>query len=334
MNIYESVFEFTPDAILVVGADGLISRANQTAERLFGYPRGGMAGLAIEALIPKRFNERHVQHRSSYLSEPRPRPMGAGLELFAQRRDGSEFPVDIMLSPMEAENGPLVLCIARDVTDRKRADKMILDSLQEKEVLIKEIHHRVKNNLAVMSSLFYLQSTYTEDEPTIKILRESQDRVRSMALVHESLYQSGNFSAVDFGNYAVNLSEQLIGAYTLPVGRIRLTTEVDPLQLNMELAVPCGLILNEIITNALKHAFPNGQPGEIRLRLGRVDDNGYALSVADNGVGLCEAIDPETSKTLGLRLIRSLTRQIDAQFEVLPANPGTEMRLMLPASVA
>ncbi|MBI1318722.1 MAG: PAS domain S-box protein [Candidatus Hydrogenedens sp.] len=331
MDIYEGIFECAPDAMLVVGGDGIIAKANQTAERMFGYERGALAGASVESLIPRRFTSRHVQHRSEYFSEPRTRPMGEGLDLFGLRNDGTEFPVDIMLSPMKTESGPVILCVARDCTDRKRAESLILESLREKEVLIKEIHHRVKNNLAVMSSLFYLQSTYTHDEPTIEILRESQDRVRSMALVHESLYQSGNFSAVNFADYAVNLSEQLIGAYTMPTGRIKLISNVESVQLNMELAVPCGLILNEIVTNALKHAFPHGYPGEIQLNLRTLDTGDIELCVIDNGVGITDMFDPDASPTLGLRLIRLLARQIDGDFRMSARLPGTEVCLKVPA---
>lgn len=331
MEIYERIFEFTPDALLVVGADGRISRGNQQAELLFGYARGRLHGMAVEQLIPHRFTGGHARHRDGYLAGPRVRPMGAGLELFALRSDGTEFPVDIMLSPMDTEDGKVVLCVVRDVTERRRAEQRIRDSLREKEVLLQEIHHRVKNNLAVISSLFYLQSTRTTDAETIAILTESQDRVRSMALVHETLYRSGNLSSVDFAAYAVALCEELERGHRLPGRSITIAKELDAVTMNIDVAVPCGLILNELITNALKHAFPGGRDGHVFLQLTRVSEDACELRVSDDGVGVGDAMSA-TNATLGLRLIQSLARQLDGTFELVAASPGTKATLRVPLS--
>lgn len=242
--------------------------------------------------------------------------------------DGTLMWVDFSLTPVFDETGTVVLLIpeGRDITGRKRIEEQVRASLREKEVLLKEIHHRVKNNLAVISSLFFLQSTYTRDESTIHILQESQDRVRSMAMVHESLYRSENFAAVDFSEYGAALSEQLLHTYSLS-GQIRLKNEFQRVKINMDQAVPCGLILNELISNALKHAFPIGRSGEITVGL-HVSASGVCLlRVADNGVGIPADRDVNSRRSLGVRLIRSLTKQLDGQFEFVPANPGTEARL-------
>jgi two-component sensor histidine kinase len=260
------------------------------------------------------------------MTEPRSRPMGAGLDLFGRRKDDTEFPVDIMLSPIESGDGPLILCVVRDITERKRAER-VLHSLHEKEVLLKEVHHRVKNNLAVISSLFYLQSTYTHDEPTIRILQESQDRVRSMALVHETLYRSEDFAAADFAQYAATLSEQLLRSHKPISSTIQLSTDLESVPMGIDLAVPCGLILNELLTNALKHAFPEGRGGEVCVALKKRADGTCLLRVADSGVGIPEGFDIDTAPSLGLRLIRSLARQIDGAFELERAGQGTDARL-------
>jgi PAS domain S-box-containing protein len=217
--------------------------------------------------------------------------------------------------------------VAFDITERKLAEQRLLDSLGEKDVLLREIHHRVKNNLAVISSLFYLESTYTDDQETLKLLQESQDRVRSMALVHELLYGSESLAAVDFGKYASDLCEQLIQTYGHPAGRVRLTKELQAFRLNIEQAVPCGLVLNEIMSNAIKHAFPGGRAGIIHLALRRPSEGACLLSVADDGVGMPSGVDLAASGSLGLRLIRTLARQLDASIEVVPLHPGTEFRL-------
>jgi PAS domain S-box-containing protein len=235
--------------------------------------------------------------------------------------------------------------VAFDITERKLAEEQLrglldaaklaerrlLDSLAEKDVLLREIHHRVKNNLAVISSLFYLQSTYTDDQGTLKLLEESQDRVRSMALVHELLYGSENLAAVDFAKYVSDLCEQLIQTYAHPAGRIRLTKELEPVRLNIDHAIPCGLILNEVVSNALKHAFPGARGGVIHVTLRREAGGECLLRVADDGAGIPAELDLATQGSLGLRLIRTLTRQLDGRIELLPAHPGTEVRLVFGA---
>ena len=221
----------------------------------------------------------------------------------------------------------LISSAIRDISGRKLAEQRLLDSLDEKDVLLREIHHRVKNNLAVISSLFYLQSTYTDDQVTLKLLQESQDRVRSMALVHELLYGSESLAAVDFSKYASDLCEQLIQTYGHPAGRVRLTKDLEPCRLDIEQAVPCGLVLNEIMSNAIKHAFPGGREGTIHLTLRRRLDGACLLSVADDGVGIPPGLDLAAPGSLGLRLIRTLARQLDGQIEVVPLQPGTGFRL-------
>lgn len=330
MEIYERIFEFTPDALLVVGPDGRIRRANTQAETLFGHPRRALVGMAVEEMIPQRYAQGHSRHRDGYLTGPRVRPMGAGLELFAKRADGSEFPVDIMLSPMETEDGRVVLCVVRDVTERRKAEQRVRESLREKEVLLQEIHHRVKNNLAVISSLFYLQSTRTTDLDTIAILTESQDRVRSMALVHETLYRSGNLSSVNFAEYAASLCDELARGHRLPGRTVEIRTSLEPLHMNIDVAVPCGLILNELVTNSLKHAFPEGKSGHIELQIHRRADGLGELVVRDDGVGGTAGLSSQNRSSLGIRLIESLTKQIDGSFEIGEATPGTIARLAVP----
>jgi len=327
MNLYRRIFESIPDALLVIDEDGRIALLNAQAGRLFGYGVEELTGESIEILIPERYADHHADFRAAYGTEPRLRTMGARLELSGRRKDGSEFPVDIMLGPMRDGEASSTLCVVRDVTDRQQTEQL-LASLREKEVLLKEVHHRVKNNLAVISSLFYLQSTYTSDEPTIRILHESQERVRSMALVHETLYRSENLAAVDFAEYARDLSRRLVRAYR-PHGReIRLATELESVSMGIDLAVPCGLILNELITNALTHAFGDGD-GDLRVALRHTGDGRCELRVEDTGVGLPPDLDVERSTSLGLRLIRSLIRQIDGRFELRSMSPGTEALISL-----
>ena len=330
MDLYRHIFEFSPDGLLVVQEDGRIERANGRACALFGYAEGELDGQAIEVLIPERFTPHHAGYRLNYFKAPHSRPMGAGLELSGRRKDGSEFPVDIMLSPLGTDAQAAALCAIRDVTDRKRAEQLVLDSLKEKEVLLKEIHHRVKNNLAVISSLFYLQSNYLHDERMKAIMQQSQDRVHSMAMVHESLYSHDNLAEVDFAEYVASLGARLVASYGMDDRQIRLTTQLDPVHLGIDTAVPCGLVLNELITNAMKHGFPQAGRGAVHLWLRHTAPGWLELGVRDDGVGLPPRFDMAAGSSLGMRLIRSLVKQINGQVTYQPADPGTEVRIALP----
>jgi two-component sensor histidine kinase len=199
----------------------------------------------------------------------------------------------------------------------------------EKGVLLKEIHHRVKNNLSVISSLFYLESTQTEDEAARALLQQSQDRVRSMALVHESLYRSESLAEVDLAEYATTLCEQLLSTYRRADTDVRLTTDLEPVRMNIELAIPCGLILNELVTNALKHAFRPGESGEIHLSLHRTEAGGCVLTVRDRGAMPRPASErgPPPKDSLGLRIVKLMAQQVDAVFKLDLSPTGAEASL-------
>jgi len=212
--------------------------------------------------------------------------------------------------------------VAYDITDLKRAEEAIRasaeqlrSSLAEKEILLKEIHHRVKNNLQVISSLLRLQSSRLRTAPTPEMFHESQNRIRSMALVHEKLYQSAELSRIDFRSYVKSLAALLLRSYGERTGSIAIKAQVQDVLLNVTLAVPLGLIVNELVSNALKHAFPEGRGGEIRIDLTAPEPGRYRLSIADDGVGLPGSIDWNTTETLGLQLVRTLTEQIGGALE-------------------
>ncbi|HWI57309.1 MAG TPA: histidine kinase dimerization/phosphoacceptor domain -containing protein [Bacillota bacterium] len=326
---FHAFLEAAPDAVVIVDRGGHIAIINSLAEKMFGYSRDELLGASVELLVPERFRGAHTGHREGYAKDPRTRPMGAGQELWGRRKDGTEFPVEISLSPLQTEQGTLITSIIRDISDRRQTEERIKASLREKEVLLKEIHHRVKNNLQVTSSLLKLQSGYIQDKQAREMFAESQNRIRSMALVHEKLYQSSDLSRINFSEYAESLAALLFRSYGVDGHLIRLKIEAHEAFLSVETAVPCGLIVNELLSNCLKHAFPDKRRGEVRIQIGEQSAGWLTLVVADNGIGLPQGIDIERSVTLGLQLVRTLTRQLNGQLEV--ASEGrTEFKVRFP----
>jgi two-component sensor histidine kinase len=222
-----------------------------------------------------------------------------------------------------------VLSQLYDVTKYKRAEETIKASLQEKEVLLKEIHHRVKNNLQVISSLLDLQSIQVKEPKMLEMFRDSCSRVKSMALVHENLYQSKNYAKVNFSEYIESLIMNLFQVYGVKGDRITLEQELDVAALNLDTAIPCGLIINELVSNALKHAFPDKNSGLISI-LFKVDkEQHYTLIVRDNGIGLPSCFNINSLNTLGLQLVDILTNQLEGTLE-LDRRSGTEFCIKFP----
>jgi len=208
---------------------------------------------------------------------------------------------------------------------RRRAQEEMQAALREKEVLLREIHHRVKNNLQVISSLLSLQAGGMTDPEALEMLKESQNRVRSMALVHEQLHRSRDLSGIGIPEYVRSLTASLISSYGIDSSEISLDLRIAEATLPIDVAVPCGLIIQELVSNSLKHAFPHGRQGEIAVRIGRAAA-GWELRVADNGSGLPSGLDPGASRSLGLRLVRILAEQLNATLEC-STNRGTEFTI-------
>lgn len=194
-------FDRIPVAMVVVNQFGAITRLNQLAESTFGYACDELLGQQVEVLIPKRYRHAHPGYRNAFLSEPMARPMGAGRHLSGLRKDGSEFPVEIGINPVETGEGPMILSVILDLSERKQSEKRLHDALKEKELLLEEVHHRVKNNLQVIHSLLDLQLMKLDDPVLVGVLRNSQNRIRSMVMIHRTLYQSHDFAQVDFHRF-------------------------------------------------------------------------------------------------------------------------------------
>ncbi|MCC7153494.1 MAG: PAS domain S-box protein [Bryobacterales bacterium] len=299
----------------VVGVDqsGVIRVVNAKTEQMFGYTREELLGEPVETLLPERFRNAHVSHLRQYLEHPRSRPMGLGMDLGARRKDGSEFPAEISLSYIKVEDSTIVLSFISDITERKRIEEQIRRSLAEKDVLLREVHHRVKNNLQVISSLLSLRASMCKDPVSGQVLRDSRDRVNAMALIHERLFQADDLSAIDFSRYIDSLAQALLHSYGADRKGVRIQTgiSVSPVA---DQAIPCGLIINELLSNALKHAYPDGRGGVIHVDM-HSDGDWCSLRVSDDGIGLPEDGEIENSETLGLKLVGALAAQLGATLD-------------------
>jgi PAS domain S-box-containing protein len=358
MEAFRQSIEVAPTGMMLVDSEGSLALVNTHMEALFGYERGALVGRAVETLVPERFRGRHVAFRATFFASPITRPMGAGRSLYGLRQDGSEFPIEVGLHPLKRPEGDFVLGSIIDITRRVRAEQekeallekmQVMNSdleervrlrtaelsatLREREVLLQEVHHRVKNNLQLISSLINMQSRTLVDRASRNALAQCQTRIQAMALVHEKLYQSKDYSRVPFSEYARSLAGNVLLAMGASAENIVLDIALEGIALGLDRAIPCGMILNELVTNAMKHGFRDGQPGTISLRLEKLDGGWVRLAVGDNGVGIPPETDLRNSGTLGMRLVFMLARQLDGRIE-WRSEGGTLFELTFPAGTS
>jgi len=325
-EIFQLIVEASPSSMIMVGTDGLITLVNTQTEKLFGYDRRDLLGKPIEILVPHRFRASHAVQREWFCDAPATLPKVAGRELLGLRRDGTQVPVEIGLNPIVTPEGQFVVASIVDITERKKAQEQLRRSLAEKTMLLKEVHHRVKNNLQVICSLLSMQIDCSDGcDVASRPLKDAHSRVLAMSLIHEQIYQSDTLADLDFGEYIKVLADRLFAAYCVNPLRVRLELDVETIHLPMPQAIPCGLILNELISNSLKHAFIDGREGAIRISLRKTGDDRAELAATDNGVGLPAGFRLEECRSLGLQVVRTLILQIRADLCVT-AEAGTAFR--------
>jgi two-component sensor histidine kinase len=223
-------------------------------------------------------------------------------------KDGKSIPVELSIQLFDMDGKPAIIANARDITERKRADGLIRAALREKEILLREIHHRVKNNMQVISSLLNLQASKTQDPVTKAILEESRQRVRSIAIIHEKLYNSENLANIDFAIYLKSLADELCKSFGRP--EILCVLDLEAIPFEVDKAIPAGLIVNELLTNSLRHAFPPGTKGTVWVHLRSIGDQSVELIVRDDGVGFPAGTDISSATTMGLAIVRTLVEQM------------------------
>jgi PAS domain S-box-containing protein len=314
------------DAIIGKTLEGVITSWNAGAQRLYGYTAEEVDGQSIALLVPPERSD----ELPAILARLRKGERMQHVETVRMRKDGQRLDVSLCISPIKDANGRLIgaATIARDITERKQVEAYLKASLQEKEVLLKEIHHRVKNNLQVVSSLLGLQAHMLEDPHLRTPFEDSQARIQTMALIHEQLYHSSNLAQIDFAEYLRDLATSVVRSSRVGQGRLSLELSAEAVYFPIETAIPCGLLLHELLSNCVKHAFPGSRGGTVGITLCRHPQGPYVLTVRDNGVGLPPGLDVRTTASLGLRLVYLLAAQLQGSL-TFESREGTTVTLSL-----
>jgi PAS domain S-box-containing protein len=328
---YRNLFSSIRDVIIVADNERNIIDANQPALReQFGYEIHEILGRQTSVLYA---SDAGFKQTGREVFDERDAPIAKLLEVTLRKKDGSTFPAELFALKLVNDAGGIAgnIGVIRDITERKIAEQNIIASLREKELLLREVHHRVKNNMAVISSLLALQSEYIDDEKYLEIFKESQSRISSMALVHEKLYQKEDFVSIDVKEYIKSLVEGIDGTFAGD-SSIHLVTDVEPAQMDIDTLIPCGLIINELLTNSYKHAFADIDNPQIVLRLTRTSDKDIGLTISDNGKGLPEGFDISRDSGLGLKLVRTLVNQLNGELE-LRSGKGATFSITFPRNL-
>ncbi len=318
---WEHTFDSVPDLIAILDTNFQVVRANKAMANRLGVDPEEAVGLTCYEVVHGLDSPPSFCPYMKLLEDGQEHTVEVH-----EDRLGGDFIVSV--SPLHDSEGKLsgIVHVARDITDRKKAEDKIKKSLNEKEVLLSEIHHRVKNNMQIISSLLNLQSQYVTQTETVAVLQESQDRVKAMATIYEKLSQSNDLTKINFESYIQSIIHGLFYSHRLKEGQIKPIIKIENVMLNIETAIPCGLIISELVSNTLKHAFPEGKKGELGVYL-RTDNNNYELKIRDDGIGFPEAIDFKNTNTLGLRLVNNLVNQLDGII-TLNKSQGTEFKII------
>lgn len=325
MESLESVFDSMAAALIVFDPDGNIVNVNRATLDLIGRERDELIGQTFDVMCRFSAGESVRPGRPTRDPSGLPSVRIAAVEKVFVRKDGSEFPVSFSGAELRSPGGPLqgYVCVALDLTEQKRIQERLRESVGEKELLLREVHHRVKNNMQVISSLLAMQAT-GGDPAVIQKLEESQSRIRSIALIHEQLYLSTELANIDVRAYIETLTSQLLQSFGR-LASVRFEIECDDLELDIDQSMAVGLIINELVTNALKYAYPEGRGGVIRVSLREHANGERILSVADDGPGL-PASKNGGAPTLGMSLVKTLARQLRGRVE-MDGSCGTHVRV-------
>lgn len=316
---YHTLFEQSPDGILLIDAAGRIIEFNETAHSELGYTREEFAKLSLSDIDPVESPE-EIRARIGKLLDGK--KVEFDVKHISKQREVRD--VHIITQPIELSGLTVFYAIWQDITEQKRTDERARQSLREKETLLRELYHRTKNNMQIITSFMNLQAMEIDDEKTKRILEDTKNRIRSMALVHEKLYKAKNLSQVSLSDYIEDLAQALLKSHNAVEKHISLHTDVEDIPVSIDTITPLGLVINELMTNALKHAFPGNRKGDITIKAALLEDESLELTFSDNGIGIPKNINLNTTESLGLTIVRMLVvSQLKGNLEIENRNGAT-----------
>ena len=319
----DNILKSMDESLIVLDTDLRIKMVNPAACRLLEASEEELQGLSFDMISEGLIDEESRDPENRF-------HQGDGAHYVT--RQGRRVPILFSASPLFRSDDLLegYVCLGKDITMIKEAEQQIVASLEEKETLLKEVHHRVKNNMQIIISLLNLQANKETEVSVLSALDESKNRVRAMSLVHETLYRSNSFSRIDFNEYLKSLIQSIASVYKKPAGRVDFDLDIKPFTLNIEQALPCGLVINEIVTNSFKYAYPAGQNGRIFVKCGPAGEDEIEIRISDDGVGLPADYNWKEADTLGLGLVRIIAEaQLRAKVELSGEN-GTRFSMRFP----
>ena len=323
---FRSLTQSATDSIILANQNGQIIFWNKAAEKMFGYKESDILNQSLEVIMPMRFRQAHSDGMKRHINSGYPKLIGKTIEVVAQKKDGTEFPIELSLSKWNAK-GTLFFCgIIRDISERKQTEEEIKKSLKEKDVLLKEVHHRVKNNLQIVNSLLNIYSRDLPEEAT-QVFRDCQSKIQSMARVHSNLYRSNDMSSINFEQYIKEVCRDIQQSVHRP--EVKIVTELSDAIIGIDQAISCGLILSELLSNAFKHAFPNKQKGIITVKLHQQKKE-IKLEILDNGTGFSKEKQLESENSYGIEMVSDLVGQIDGEIKISSGSNGTHYAIFFP----
>ncbi|HEY9245610.1 MAG TPA: histidine kinase dimerization/phosphoacceptor domain -containing protein, partial [Candidatus Methanoperedens sp.] len=311
-ELFHLIFENAPVGIAHFNANGTITACNEHLAGILGAPKEKIVGTNMPVTI------KDVRFKAA-LGDALKGKVGFFEGDYMSVIGGKSAYIRAIFAPIFASDNSIAggISITEDISEHKKAEDKLVHTFEEKTILLNEVHHRVKNNLQIVSSLLNLQAMRTRNKEALEILLETGNRIHSMSLLHETIYRSGDMAMVDFSSYIENICFHIIRSYGPKAQNIKLELNMEKVTLDIDRAVPCGLIINELVSNSLKHAFPDRRPGQITVELKSLPNDNIMLKFADDGIGLPEGVEISQSETLGLKLISMLTKQLRGSIEII-----------------
>ncbi len=314
------------EAIILGDCEGKIFFWNRGAEDIFGHRPSEAIGQPLTFFLAESARPSFHREIERILATGKSEMVGRWQEVVGLRKDWSKFPLELCVAPWNLKGKIIFICLARDITERKRDEDGMRASLKEKDRLLEEVRQQIRNNLQAIYSLMDLQFDYLKGKEALSMLREGRDRLKSIALMHEKLRGSKALARIDFATYIRNLSRRLFEVFQADPDKVQLTINIDPVFLDVETATICGLITSELVSNSLKYAFPGERKGHVTIDFHQENENKFILMVADDGVGLPKDVDFRSARTLGFEVFTNLVSQLDGEIR-LSRRSGTRFKI-------